>query len=214
MNLTRRQLLASLAVFGGGVLLAPTRLLALSPSPGPLSPAELDLLAELTETIIPTTDTPGAKAAGVPAYIQRMLADCYEETDRQAFREGLAKVEKQAQAKTGKAFTDCSQAEREAIVTGLEKTDRRTPAQAAKRDEKQAAMQQNSVQTTTPDVPGNRENSFPAMLKRMTVTGYFTSEIGATKALDYEHIPGRYKGCAPMKPGQKAWGFTANRAGA
>lgn len=42
-------------------------------------------------------------------------------------------------------------------------------------------------------------------MKELTVTGYFTSEIGATKALEYLPIPGRFEGCVPLKPGQKAW---------
>jgi hypothetical protein len=43
------------------------------------------------------------------------------------------------------------------------------------------------------------------MMKGLTVTGYFTSEIGATQALEYLPIPGKFEACIPLKPGQKAW---------
>ena len=43
------------------------------------------------------------------------------------------------------------------------------------------------------------------LLKDLTLLGYFTSEIGCTRALAYEAAPGRYRGCIPLEPGQKAW---------
>jgi hypothetical protein len=47
--------------------------------------------------------------------------------------------------------------------------------------------------------------AFFLMMKGLTVTGYFTSEIGATQALEYLPIPGKFEACIPLKPGQKAW---------
>jgi hypothetical protein len=43
------------------------------------------------------------------------------------------------------------------------------------------------------------------MMKELTLWGYFTSEIGATKALRYVAVPGKYEGCIPYKTGDKAW---------
>lgn len=53
--------------------------------------------------------------------------------------------------------------------------------------------------TTVSDKP------FFLQMKGLTVTGYFTSEIGATQALDYLPIPGRFEGSWPMPKGQKSW---------
>jgi hypothetical protein len=53
--------------------------------------------------------------------------------------------------------------------------------------------------STTADKP------FFLQMKGLTVTAYFTSEIGATQALDYLPIPGRFDGSYPMKEGQKTW---------
>lgn len=50
-----------------------------------------------------------------------------------------------------------------------------------------------------------KDKLFFRLMKQLTVAGYFTSEIGATKALEYLPIPGRFEGDVPMQPGQKAW---------
>lgn len=42
-------------------------------------------------------------------------------------------------------------------------------------------------------------------LKDLTVTGYFTSEPGATIALRYDPIPGPYRGCVPLSEIGRAW---------
>ena len=55
------------------------------------------------------------------------------------------------------------------------------------------------------DVPLPYDQSFFKILKDYTLTGYFLSEIGATKALAYERVPGGFQGDLPLAPNQKAW---------
>jgi hypothetical protein len=43
------------------------------------------------------------------------------------------------------------------------------------------------------------------MFKELTLVGYFTSEIGATKALQYAETPGRFDPCVPYTKGERAW---------
>ena len=43
------------------------------------------------------------------------------------------------------------------------------------------------------------------LLRELTVLGFCTSEVGATQAMAYEAVPGGYRGCVDLKPGQKAW---------
>lgn len=61
-------------------------------------------------------------------------------------------------------------------------------------------QQQEEMQTLA-----NSGDAYWNMLKRMVMVGYFTSEVGATKALEYIPIPGPYEGCKPMAANQKAW---------
>ena len=52
----------------------------------------------------------------------------------------------------------------------------------------------------------NEFNAFFSLMKNMTVLGYFNSEVGATKAANYDKIPGKYEGCIPVnKYSGKVW---------
>lgn len=129
------------------------------------------LLAEVADIIIPTTGTPGAKAAGVEKFIVRVMRDCYEKADQEKFYAGLAKLDADSQAKFGKGFA------------------------ALALDQKNEIVKQSTVDN----------KAFFLTMKGLTVTGYFTSEIGATQALEYLPIPGKFEACIPLKPGQKTW---------
>ena len=128
-------------------------------------------LAEVADIIIPTTDTPGAKVAGVEKFIVRVMRDCYKKEDQEKFYAGLAKLDADSQAKFSKGFVGLDIAQKNEMVK----------------------------LSTVNDKP------FFQRMKELTVTGYFTSEIGATKALEYLPIPGKFQGCIPLKPNQKAW---------
>jgi hypothetical protein len=135
------------------------------------SPGQEALLAEAADTILPTTDTPGAKAAGVEKFIVRVLRDCYRPEAQIRFYDGLARLDGAGRAAHGRAFTELTAEQRHGVLLAATKTDK----------------------------------AFFLLLKQLTVAGYFTSKIGATKALAYLPIPGRFQGETPLQPGQKAW---------
>jgi len=60
-------------------------------------------------------------------------------------------------------------------------------------------------QRAAADMPLEYDASFFKILKDYTLTGYFLSEVGATKALAYERVPGGFWGDIPLQPNQKAW---------
>jgi hypothetical protein len=55
------------------------------------------------------------------------------------------------------------------------------------------------------DAPLPYDESFFKIAKDYTLTGYFLSETGATRALAYDKVPGGYWGDVPLASGQKAW---------
>lgn len=67
--------------------------------------------------------------------------------------------------------------------------------------ERVALLQQRAVK----DIALPYDDSFFKILKDYTLTGYFHSEIGATRALAYERVPGGYQGDIALTAGQKAW---------
>ncbi|WP_025761804.1 gluconate 2-dehydrogenase subunit 3 family protein [Dyadobacter tibetensis] len=129
------------------------------------------LLAEVADVIIPTTTTPGAKAAGAEKFIVRVIRDCYELPEQEKFYQGLDNLENRAKASYNKSFVDLTPEQKHGVV----------------------------LKTTSEDKP------FFMQMKGLTVTAYFTSEVGATEALDYLPIPGRFDGSWTMPKGQKTW---------
>lgn len=142
-----------------------------------------NLLAEIAETILPETDTPGAKAAGVGPFIAMMMQDCYVEEDQKLVLDGLTEINKRCNDEFGDAFTATSPENRTTLLTAIDKE--RIEYNKNRKDE---------------DPP-----HYFSILKELTLTGYFSSEPGATQALRYVPVPGRYEGCVPYNEGDKAW---------
>lgn len=154
------------------------------------------MIEDITEIIIPATDSPGAKEAKVPEYVLIMLADCYPEKDQQKFFKGLDTLDERAKQAYDNEFLDCKPDQKVAL---LEKEDALAKAE---RDEQNRVKAQAK---TRAEREKEVEPSFFSMMKEMTLVGYFTSEPGATKALAYVHVPGRFEACTPLQAGQKGW---------
>src|SRR2546426_11935884 len=73
-----------------------------------LTPQQNEAVATIAELIIPKTDTPGAREAGVPAFIDVMLADWADDEQRQMFTTGLANVDERSPTAFGKNFVGCT----------------------------------------------------------------------------------------------------------
>jgi hypothetical protein len=143
----------------------------------------ISYLDEVAETIIPATSTPGAKAAKVGEFMKTMVTDCYEEKDQKVFKEGIAKIEEASNKKFNKGFIAATPEQRKELLTEIDKEAKAYGA------------------SKKPEDP----NHYFRLMKELTLLGYFTSEPGATKALRYVAVPGRYEGCIPYKKGDKAW---------
>lgn len=182
----RREAIKRAALLMGGTILMPDIIKAWT-QPTIENPsfsmtfAQDATLAEVCETIIPTTKTPGAKAAGVPDFVKKMLADCYEKAQSDAFMKGLDQLDADSKAQFGKTFAEVTPEQRIQLLKAVEQK---------ATDERKASPQ---------------KPQFFFLAKELTITGYFTSEIGCTQALRYEPVPGRYDGALPYKKGDKAW---------
>ena len=142
-----------------------------------LTPQQNETVATIAELIIPKTDTPGARDAGVPGFIDVMLADWGDDDQRQFFTAGLANVDERSRAAFGKDFVACTVQQQTQILTDL--------------DAELARLRDTKADTS--------KNFFQAM-KWLTLTGFYTSEVGATSELHYRVVPGRYEPCYPLEP--------------
>lgn len=207
--MNRRDALSRVALLMGGTLSAPT-LLALGEGTNThqaigadfsLNDAQRALVAEIAEHIIPKTTTPGAKEAGVGPFIELMLKDCYKAQEQQNFLDGLADVDAKAMKAHSKKFLETSLAEQVALLKLVEKE----TIELMKSANVQQVKVGDNVDKEVISSKKLKGTPFWRLMKELTLFGYFTSEQGATKALDYVPIPGRYDGCIPLKPGQKVY---------
>jgi len=173
---------------------------------------EIAYLDEIAETIIPRTDTPGAKDAKVGEFMNVMVRDCYRPEEQKVFREGMKKIEALSKEKYGNGFMQIQPEQRKELLTMLDKEAKeytKTPEYKAK---KEALDKEEAIKDSLERAKGNfgyDKASIPRhyfrMMKELTLLGFFTSEPGATKALRYVAIPGKYDPCIPYNKGDKAW---------
>jgi hypothetical protein len=84
------------------------------------TPNDVAYLDEIAETIIPATDTPGAKAAKVGAFMTVMVKDCYEDDDQKTFRDGMDKINNAADKKFDKSFMELKPDERHKLLVEID----------------------------------------------------------------------------------------------
>lgn len=127
------------------------------------------MLAELSETIIPKTTSPGAKDISAHLFVLKMVDDCTKKEDQEIFIKGMSEFKVFCKSNVGKDFVKCNAEERKKVLTDL----------IAKKDEE------------------NNLNTFFKTVKRFTIQAYTSSEFFLTKVQVYELVPGRYHGCVP-----------------
>lgn len=191
--MTRREALRAAAVVAGGMLLTSSGVLAAcargaeearqATTAGVLAPDDLALAEAMADTLLPdTAASPGARAAGAGAAMQLLLTDCYRAEEQQRVVAGLAAFRASCAERCGSAgFAALPRTEREALLRAAD-----SEAEAATR-------------------AGGAPHWYPAF-RELAQRAYLTSEVGMTRALRYERVPGRWVGCVPLAPGQPAWG--------
>lgn len=144
----------------------------------PLSSDEWTLIGEVSELIIPTTDTCGALAAGVPDFVKMMLADWFSAAQRENFITGLHEFSAGVVKKHGKKFAELTASQKDQFF-----------------GESLAAAEGDANAPRTP---------FVVLMKRLTIFGYYTSELGATTELRQHMATAQYEPAAVVKPGDRA----------
>ena len=142
------------------------------------SATDEEILAEFADIILPTTQSsPGAKAAGLGAFIPMMIKDCYPAEMQEIFASGMKEMQAKCLKDFNKDFLTMTIEERQKLMKDL----------------------------TAEAIATEKAPSFFLLARDLTILGYFSSEIGCTQAREYLPVPGRYDGNAEYKPGQKAW---------
>lgn len=146
-----------------------------------------ELISSLVETIIPETDTPGAKSAGVHDFVINMVTDCSNIQSKNKFIDGLKDLEAYCHDEFEKSYVACSEEQQNEVMSYFAKKGKPLKGIVGKAEKKFLGQ------------------SFFTTLKQYTTIGYCTSELGATEHLAYLPVPGKLVGCVDLKPGQKSW---------
>jgi hypothetical protein len=136
-----------------------------------IEPADENMLAELAETILPKTDSPGAKELSAHLFALKMVDVCYTKENQEKYIQGMKDFESWVMKKTGKSFTETSSTEKQSLISEL---DRQKPA-------------------------GDGVSFFYQSTKKLTIQAYTTCEYYMTKIRGYKMIPGKFQGCVPLK---------------
>lgn len=184
----RRTALAGVAAMFGTTLFAPiaraagvAQAIAMPvisegpPSTPVFTPAQRALMTALSERVLPTTDTPGAIAAGVPAYIEKLLADWALPQDRVPILAGLDAIEARSVRDYKVPATQATAAQHDALLT------------LAMNDQ----------------LPSG--GAFFHAFRQLVIAGYYTSEIGMTQEREYLPVPGEYNGAFPYSQVNKVY---------
>jgi glucoside 3-dehydrogenase (cytochrome c) hitch-hiker subunit len=188
-SMTRREVLQRVGILLGGSMSAGVVTAVLEGCRGPgagsftartLTPTQAELVAEIAERILPATDTPGAKDAGVAEFIDLLLTDWLDDADRDRFLAGLGELDNEARRRFGASFLELD-AERQLAL--LE------PLDLAAAERRVAAAEAHEEIDEMP---------FFGLMKEMTLVGYYTSEVGMRKELHYQGFLGYFEGCVPV----------------
>lgn len=198
--MNRREALRLLAT-GAVLQLAPVDLFALlrearaqvgtPTSVRTLNPHQYATVTAITELIIPRTETPGATDVRAGEFIDLIVTEWYNAEERSRFLNGLADVDSRTQALFGKSFIDSSPDQQADVLTAL----------GEEMIEELDGLQDHAREYR--GSPPEPNQNFYYMMRGLTLTGYYTSEAGATRELDFQIIPGRYDGCVDGRAGRE-----------
>lgn len=179
LAMDRRALMQRAMLLVGATSLASCKFLPGSSAPAQLGADQLKLLDSFADTLIPQTDTPGAVGAGVPKVIAGMYQNWASDKTREDLSGALDRLDAAARKETGKSFGDLGAPERQKFLSGHDKA---------------------SLENVPPPKDAPKGNPFAptlsvvdngyARLKDLVAVAYYMSEIGLTKELVYQHVPG------------------------
>ena len=207
-RISRREAIERVAALCGGVALIGGDALLAAPfdateqsavtatGVGEFTAADVALLDEIAETILPQTGTPGAKAAHAGAFMALMVTAAYTPTNQQTFRQGMRTLDEECRRQHGAPFMAATPEQRLALLTELDREQK-----------KDADARAGAPASRAPAPPAAADSPvhYFRMMKELALVGYFTSEIGVTQAQRYLESPGRFDPCAPYAPGEKSW---------
>jgi hypothetical protein len=153
---------------------------------GFFSEKNISFFDEVAETILPKTNTPGAKDAGVGKFMASYSADCYDELQLKILKDGIARLNDAAEKKYHNDFIRLDTSQKQELLTEIDTEAKKYNGEAGQSKKEQPPH-------------------YFTLMKQMVLLGFFTSKPGATQVLRYVPVPGKYEGCIDYKEGETSW---------
>jgi len=209
--MNRRELLKMVAAATGSVMIGGEFLLSGCKSNNDSAPVaftdeNIAFLDEVAETIIPQTNTAGAKAAGVGRFMTVMVNDCYTKDDQEIFHKGLNILDDQCNKMHKVDFMKATPEQRKQLLITVDKETKEYVKKKAEFDNLQKQKEKQGQERNTNDFKyETMPNHYFQQLKQLAIFGYFTSEKGRKEGLRYNPVPGKFEGVIDYKKGDKAF---------
>jgi gluconate 2-dehydrogenase gamma chain len=146
------------------------------------------MVTVVCEAIIPETDSPGATIAKVPRFIELIAGEWMTNQERNEFFAGLLEIDQLATNQYQQSFANCSDKQQITVLEQLEDASDHHPWY------KLGAA--SGFETSAP---------FIAIIKELTIFGFFMSEVGSTQVLRMNHFPGRFEGDIALDKDASSW---------
>lgn len=182
----RRELLQAIAALTGCAFVGADRVLAAAAGASVCTPAQVALFDEIAETILPRTDTPGAKDAQVGAYVARYACACYTPANLAILLAGLDALDARSRKASGMGFVRGTGVQKQQLLAEIDAEAKRHARASSER--------------------GDALPHWFTLCKQLVLLGFFTSEAGATRVARYRPVPGPYKGVVPYR-GETFWAW-------
>ncbi len=154
------------------------------------------VVTEITERILPKTDTPGAKDLRLAVFVDKMAKDLFIEEDQQQFKAWVDAFDKDCEEIYGKSFVNCKEEEQVEVLMKYEKN---TPVL------KPSIWGFPTNETGDEPETGREPVSYYRTLKDLTLLGYYSSEAVGKNILSYDPLPGIYQPCIPVSQVGNVW---------
>jgi hypothetical protein len=143
--------------------------------------AALSIVDTLSEFMIPGTDTPGARSVDAAGFADGMMAGWARDDTRANVAATLQWLDTEARSTLGRPFL------------------------ALAADDKFSLAETLDAGAFVADVLPISVARGYLSIKRAIYTGYYLSEVGATQELQYDHVPGVFRGCVPLEQVGRTW---------
>ena len=151
-----------------------------------LNPEFDEIFTWVIETMIPATDTPGAKDLGVDIIVKKILNDCFEPNVTELVLKGVENVEELSLKNIKKKFVECDQNERLFVLKQIEHSEKQYLSRSG--------LFNPEILNISQKMEIGQSIQFIALVKYLTVLVYTKSEYVMTNLTNYVESPGSYLG--------------------